>query len=288
MPSLAVVCLGSTHRPLGLAALTTGAVDRAVVHLEAAVAVNRRLANRPLAAVVASELAGALLARDHPGDRARAVELLDAAAGEGRAASMLARAAAWAARADDLREGRGLLQMQGSQWRVGLAGCETLVPDRVGMRHLATLLANPGVEVRALALLGPAAPDAPGASGASAGDAVLDDAARAAYRARIGQLTAELDDADRAGACDRSARAQAELDALVEHLAAASGLGGRTRSFAGADDRGRTAVTKAVKRAIDVIGTTCPAIADHLRATVVTGGRCRYTGAVRWDVTADH
>ena len=28
MPSLAVVCLGSTHRPLGLAALTVGDVDR--------------------------------------------------------------------------------------------------------------------------------------------------------------------------------------------------------------------------------------------------------------------
>ena len=194
---------------------------------------------------------------------------------------MGARARTWAARADGLREGRGLLQMQGSQWRVGFAGCEALVPDRVGMRHLATLLANPGVEVRALALLGPAAaPDAPKA------DAVLDDAARAAYRARIDQLCRRARrrrSRRRRASARRAPRPSSTRWSNTSPPPAASA--GGPAAFAGADERARTAVTKAVKRAIDVIGATCPAVADHLRATVVTGSRCRYTGTARWDVS---
>ena len=53
MGSLAVVCLGSTHRALGIAALTFGDVELAVGHLQAAVAANRRLANRPMATIAA-------------------------------------------------------------------------------------------------------------------------------------------------------------------------------------------------------------------------------------------
>ncbi|MEU4425533.1 ATP-binding protein, partial [Actinoplanes sp. NPDC024001] len=41
VPSLAVTCMGSAHRPLGLAAGAFGADDRAIAHLEAAVAANR-------------------------------------------------------------------------------------------------------------------------------------------------------------------------------------------------------------------------------------------------------
>jgi tetratricopeptide (TPR) repeat protein len=83
MASLAVVCLGSTHRALGVAALTFGDVDLAVRHLQAAVTGNRRLANRPFATIAAVDLAEALLRRDGAGDRERAVRLLRAAADEG-------------------------------------------------------------------------------------------------------------------------------------------------------------------------------------------------------------
>ena len=51
MPSLAIGCLGSVERALGLAAATCADGDRAVEHLRRAVAANIRLGNRPMTAI---------------------------------------------------------------------------------------------------------------------------------------------------------------------------------------------------------------------------------------------
>ena len=116
---------------------------------------------------------------------------------------------------------------------------------------------------------------------------MLDEASRTAYRRRIEALTAELDAADRRGAAEHSTRIQAELDALVDHLAAATGLGGRMRSFPSDDERARTGVTKAIRRAVDEVTSSCAALGAHLRESIVTGLSCRYAGDVRWTVVAD-
>jgi len=66
MPSLAVVCLGSAERALGLCAATTGRVDAAVHHLDAAIRADHRLGSRPMAIVTEHTLAGILSARARP------------------------------------------------------------------------------------------------------------------------------------------------------------------------------------------------------------------------------
>ena len=58
---LAVVCFGSTHRLLGVAASTCGEHDRAVEHLAAAVTANERLGHRPAALQAQAELGLALV-----------------------------------------------------------------------------------------------------------------------------------------------------------------------------------------------------------------------------------
>ena len=281
MGSLAVVCLGSTHRALGIAALTFGDVELAVGHLQAAVAANRRLANRPMATIAATDLAASLLRRDGHGDRERAVRLLRDAASEAREMDMQPSGDRWNALADEVDRCWGSVAAAGGRWTVTLGGDQAMVDDRVGMRYLITLLRNPAVGVSALELAG----GEPGRRVCR--DAVLDERARAAYERRICDLTAQLDEADRLGRAECSSNLHAELDALVDQLTAATGLGGRARSFPADDERARSGVTKAIRRVIDEITSVSPSLGAHFCETIVTGLSCQYTGTVRWTVTTD-
>ena len=93
--SLAVVCLGSPRRSLGLAALTIGDLDAGITLLEQAIADDERLGNRPLAALTAADLARAHLDRAQPNDREIASELLDRAIREADAMGLTLRADDW-------------------------------------------------------------------------------------------------------------------------------------------------------------------------------------------------
>ncbi len=100
LPSLAVACFGSAHRWLGLAARTFGDLDRAVDHLDAAIAANLRFGNTPLAVLCRYDAAVTLARRDGPGDRARAGALLAEAIERGRELGLDTLASRWAASAD--------------------------------------------------------------------------------------------------------------------------------------------------------------------------------------------
>jgi DNA-binding CsgD family transcriptional regulator len=145
------------------------------------------------------------------------------------------------------------------------------VPDLVGMGYLAELLTHPGQEIPALTL-------------ASQGSAprdetrydVLDDTARNVYAARARELSAEVAEAEAHNDIARRERLQDELDALVDQLEAAAGLGGRPRAFTDSTERARTAVHKAIRRALDAIDRADPVIAEALRRTICTGTSCVY------------
>ena len=74
-----------------------------------------------------------------------------------------------------------------------------------------------------------------------------------------------------------------EADALADELGRSTGALGRTRDFPGPAERARTAVRKAIKRAVDAVAEADPAIGAELRATVTTGCSCCYTPADRRD-----
>src|SRR5262249_6507411 len=76
MASLAVVCFGSVHRPLAIAALTCGKIDLAIEHFTAAMVANERLGHRPATTQARAELALAMLQRASTGDERRGQVLL--------------------------------------------------------------------------------------------------------------------------------------------------------------------------------------------------------------------
>ncbi|WP_167978375.1 hypothetical protein [Lentzea indica] len=174
---------------------------------------------------------------------------------------MTARAELWTQARDGVAD-RISIRRDGCWWVVSHRGKDIRVEDLVGMRYLARLVANPGTEIPALELVG----------GENSGNQpVLDPVARAAYLTRIRDLRAQIDE-NPVGA----GKLEAELEALLSHLERETGMGGRGRNFAGPAERARTAVRKAIRRAIDTIAMTERSTADALRDAVTTGYRCSY------------
>ncbi|SEG90990.1 hypothetical protein SAMN05444920_107175 [Nonomuraea solani] len=269
-----VACLGSVSHSLGVAAITTGDLDAAVGHLRAAVHGNLALGHWPAVALSRSRLGQALALRDGPRNEGARRQLTQAEQ-EARAQDMVL---------PRYVTGPLTCRPSGTQWRVELGPRSVLVDHSVGLLHLAVLLANPGQEIPAAELAaGPAVAASAGsaagpAEAAAAGSAqpVLDGPAGRAYRNRLARLDAEIAELE-SGSKRRQAQARrTERDWLIAELASATGLGGRARSFTGSEERARTAVGKAIRRAIDRVAIADPVIGDELRATVRTGVRCSY------------
>lgn len=251
--SLGVVCFGSTHQALGVAALTMGQLDVAVQHLRAAVRDNLALGHHPALISSRVRLAKALTRRDDPGDAVDALRTVDTATQESSALGLaiplhVAHSAAVSCTRD------------GQRWRVAYGNRSVLVPHSVGMLHLAVLVANPGHEIPCVDLA-TAMTKAPALAGMST-QPVLDGEAVRAYRHRLAQLDQNVDDPER--------------EWLLAQLAAASGLAGRIRAFPNTSERARLAVTRAIRRSIALVVRRDAHIGEHLQRSVRTGGLCSY------------
>ena len=244
--------------------------DRWVV--EGIAAACRGPVHRFLAALAAAE-----------GDRRRAAAHFDRA----RDATYAAGASLLVAAVDAERErllgpsvtASGRFRQDGDGWDVAYGGQGVRVKDAKGLHDIARLLAQPGVELHALDLMGAAVDQR------SAGP-VIDTAAREAYKRRVVELTGELDHADELGDAERSARLHAERDFLLGQLAAAYGLGGRERPTHAAAERARSAVTARIRDIIRRLESSHPLLGAHLREAVRTGTFCAYDPPepVRWEL----
>src|SRR5262245_62736952 len=153
-----------------------------------------------------------------------------------------------------------LFRREGEYWTVRYDGSVARLADAKGLCLLARLLADPGREFHAVDLEAassqtqqPAPARARVAAGGGElqvrpdlGDAgeLLDATAKAAYKARLDELQAELDQAEHFGDPGRAATASSERDFLVGELARAVGLGGRDRRAASHAERARLNVTR--------------------------------------------
>jgi hypothetical protein len=178
--------------------------------------------------------------------------------------------------------GSGALVRNGDAWSVRFAGRSVQVRAMKGLDDLAVLLARPDEQVHCLELIGG------GDVGGEAGP-LLDDRARRAYQQRIRDLQGEIDDARDANDTGRAERAEAELDALVQQLSEAFGLGGRTRATGSATERARSAVTWRVRAAIKKLAELDAELGRHLSNAVRTGTWCSYRPElpVRWETVRD-
>jgi tetratricopeptide (TPR) repeat protein len=171
---------------------------------------------------------------------------------------------------------RGRLRREGESWTIALDGRSVSVRTSRGMEYLAALLERPGVAHWAVDLAGAGLQ-------ADAGP-VLDPAARAAYQRRAEELEEELLELDRHSQAPRVEAILTELDALGRELAAAVGLGGRSRRPGGSVERARQSVTKALRSAIRRIAVLDARLGTYLEVTIRTGTACRFEPDLRESV----
>jgi hypothetical protein len=96
------------------------------------------------------------------------------------------------------------------------------------------------------------------------------------YKQRIDELRKDIQEAKRFNDSYRAAMANNEMDAIVEQLSAAVGLGGRDRRASSDAERARSAVTKRIKEAINKVRKAIPLLGCHFAARIKTGYFCSY------------
>ncbi|MDH4144345.1 MAG: ATP-binding protein [Acidimicrobiia bacterium] len=163
------------------------------------------------------------------------------------------------------------LVRKGQAWLVSFGSEQAAVRHLAGLEYVAALLANPGEAMRASSLAGG------GELPRSSRQAVLDDEARRALEERGTAVVAQLVRARRRGDAGAVERLEAEAEALAQELERTKALGGNSRDFADADERARTAVRKAIVRALSELEDVAPLAAGYLRPRIITGTTCQFS-----------
>ncbi len=161
------------------------------------------------------------------------------------------------------------LLREGAGWTVTFGGARASLGPLKGLEDIRRLLACPGAEIHCLDL-------ADRAEETFAGDAALDARGRAEVKARLRDLQQDLAEAEDMNDIGRAERIRAELDALVETLTRALGLGGRARRLGSLSERARTTVTWRIRHAIRQSAAAHPAFGRHLAHAIRTGAFCSY------------
>jgi hypothetical protein len=176
-----------------------------------------------------------------------------------------------------------VFRRDGATWTLAYAGTVLHLPHAKGLADLHELLSHPGEEVAAAVLLDPS--EAVAADARLGGDDVLDAESRARFREHLEALDEQIDTAAAVGDDARAAALDAERQTLIEHLKAATGLGGRARRLGDNHERARKSVTNRIRNTLKKIEDGHPALGGHLREAVTTGSSCAYRpgpGAPEW------
>jgi len=169
------------------------------------------------------------------------------------------------------RRSAHLHPIPGGLWLVGCSSPQPVAGLR-GFSHLRTLLSRPHRPVEALDLVGSG-----GAVNLEHGlGPIIDDQARAAYQARLGELDRELAEAEEWSDLARIDLLRDEQQALLDEIRRATGLGSRPRVSGSSRERARVAVRKTITTAISRIEQLDPELGTHLRGCVHTGAACSY------------
>ena len=296
---------GDVDHALGRLATAAGRHDDAALHLGRSIARYTAIGAPIWLARATLDQGSLLLAREGPGDRERARDLLQRAQAEARrlgaagierraavllgherATSVMSapalRTAAPPPAGDDAR--RATLVREGELWTLTHGGRSFHLKDSKGMGYLARLLGDPHVEVHVVELQA-GAPVPELRADAESGGAWLDEEAKRAYRARLAQLEDDLVEAERFNDLERAARAREERELIGRELARAVGLGGRDRPAGSAAERARVNTTRAIRGAIRRIEECDPSLGRHLDRAVRTGTFCAYDPSPQDEVT---
>jgi tetratricopeptide (TPR) repeat protein len=198
-------------------------------------------------------------------------------------------------------QSQAVFQMEGDYWTISYEGKTARLKDAKGLHYIAHLLAHPAEEIRALDLAARSggageevADDASAEEAARTGvlasdlghaGEMLDAQAKAAYQRRLTELEEELEEAREFKDEERITKAEDEKEALGRELRGAIGLAGRDRRSASATERGRIAVTKAIRLSLNKIAENDASLGKLLSTTIKTGTVCAYVPDDRFPVS---
>jgi tetratricopeptide (TPR) repeat protein len=190
---------------------------------------------------------------------------------------------------------------EGDFWTIAYEGKTWRLKDAKGLHYIAHLIAHPGEEIRALDLVtrigggGEETAEKASAEDLSRSDTatgdlghageILDAQAKAAYQRRLSELEDELEEAREFKNEELIAKAEDEKEALGRELRGAIGLAGRDRRSASATERGRIAVTKAIRLSLNKIAENDASLGKLLSTTIKTGTVCAYVPDARFPVS---
>jgi tetratricopeptide (TPR) repeat protein len=196
---------------------------------------------------------------------------------------------------------QAMFRREGDYWTIAYEGKTWRLKDAKGLHYVAYLLAHPGEEIRALHLVtrlgggGDETVEKASAEDIARSDTVagnlghageiLDAQAKAAYGRRLAELQEELEEARELGNEERAEKAEDEKEALGRELRGAIGLAGRDRRSASATERGRIAVTKAIRLSLNKIAENDASLGKLLSTTIKTGTVCAYVPDDRFPVS---
>jgi predicted ATPase len=166
-------------------------------------------------------------------------------------------------------ERAGWIERRGDTCEIGFAGRVVAVRHSKGLHDVVRLIEAGGREIHCLDLAGA------GVDESSTGP-LLDETARRQYEQRIRELQDDVEEAEHHNDLARAYKRQVELDALIDHLTAAVGMGNKTRSAGGTVERARSAVTHRIRAAIRQLEKAHPNLGGHLRHAINTGTYCSY------------
>lgn len=280
--SLGAAYIGPVARYLGLLAMTTGEVERALGHLETARSATQRTGALPMEIMSSLDTAEVLARRGLPGDLERAAALVDSVApraqrlGMDGAVARVANLRERLAKLDAERDAPAALALAArlvrtdGVWQLAYRGRTVHLRDAKGLGHLAALLASPGTPIAAMTLAA-----SRGAGGGGAGGL-------AAQRARVGELSEEIAEARAFNDPERVARARAELEQLAGRL--------EGDVHTPPAERARVNVTRALRAALRRIEGHEPELGHILKRSIRTGSSCVYQpdpdAPLHWDVNA--
>jgi hypothetical protein len=182
----------------------------------------------------------------------------------------------------------------GDVWTLTYQGTTAHVKDGKGLRYLAALLRNPGRHFTPTELDADAGETLPGsrtppvvdlaAGGFGSLGPTLDRRALHEYRKRLEELERDLSQAVDHNDLPRAEKLRDEKQAIATELASSLGRGGRPRIPGDPRKRVHDRVTKALRRALAVIGSSHPALSTHLESSLRLGGTLAYQppGSVPW------
>jgi TolB-like protein/tetratricopeptide (TPR) repeat protein len=172
-----------------------------------------------------------------------------------------------------------IFKHQNGLWTIAYEGTGAQLIELKGFHDIQRLLAQPGEPLHCLELSG-----VPVIS--ESADEVIDAQSRQMYRKRIEELQADIEQAESDNDPARVEPAREELDAVIEELSLATGLGGRSRTMSDTAEKARSAVTWRIRSAIKKIRAAHPQLGQHFSNSIQTGNFCVYSPetATPWEL----